>query len=204
MNTRVSVAGLLAAVAVGFVVSSCSDSRSPVGPTAATGPSRLIAGPTRLDVVSWDTPVTTAQSASATIGLLGGQISMPGLGLTVTIPAFAVTAPTTITVTAVPGSTVAYEFEPHGTQFNVPLIVQQSLAGTNAADDFGKIRGVLYGGYFADPSALDPVGGTALVNEVLRVSIDKLLGTATFTITHFSGYLLGTGETGPNDGEGMH
>jgi hypothetical protein len=164
----------------------------------------LISGPAQLDVVTWDTPVATTQSASAQIGILGGQISLPALGLTVIVPAFAVTTPTTITVTAVPGSEVAYEFEPHGTQFALPVIVRQSLARTSASDDWGKIRGVLYGGYFADVTALDQAGATALVDEVLRVSIDKILGTATFTITHFSGYLLGTGETGPSEFGGTH
>jgi hypothetical protein len=155
-----------------------------------------------MDVVTWDSPVTT-QSASAVIGVLGGQISLPDLGLTVTVPALALSAPTTITVTAVAGGAVAYEFEPHGLQFNVPVIVRQNLAATSASQG-GIIPGVLYGGYFADVSALDQLSGTAFVDETLRVSIDRALGTATFSVIHFSGYLLGTGESGPNDGEGFH
>jgi hypothetical protein len=201
---RVTTVRALSAVVVGCIISSCSDSSAPVSPPATTAPTKLITGPTRLDVVTWDTPVTTAQSASAQIGPLGGQIRLPSLGLTVIFPAFALTSPTTITVTAVPGDEVAYEFEPHGTQFLLPVIVRQSLALTSASDDWGRIRGVLYGGYFADASALDQVGRTALVDEILRVSIDKLLGSATFTVTHFSGYLLGTGETSPSDFGGMH
>jgi hypothetical protein len=155
-----------------------------------------------MDVVTWDTPVATVQSASAQIGVLGGQISLPSLGLTVVVPAFAVTSTTTITVTAVPGNQVAYEFEPHGLQFNAPVIVRQSLAGTSALQQNGIIPGVLYGGYFADVSALNQLNGTALVDEILRVSIDRVLGSATFSILHFSGYLLGTGEAGPTGGEG--
>ena len=157
-----------------------------------------------MDVVTWDTPVTTAQSASAQIGVLGGQISLPSLGLTVIVPAFAVTSTTTITVTAVPGNQVAYEFEPHGLRFNAPVIVRQTLAGTSASQQNGLIPGVLYGGYFVDVSALNQLNGTALVDEILRVSIDRVLGSATFSILHFSGYLLGTGESGPISGEGTH
>jgi hypothetical protein len=154
-----------------------------------------------MDVVTWDTPVTTEQSASAQIGILGGQISLPNLGLTVIVPAFAVSSTTTITVTAVPGNQVAYEFEPHGLRFNAPVVVRQSLAGTSAQQN-GIIPGVLYGGYFPDVSALNQLNGTALVDEILRVSIDRVLGSATFSILHFSGYLLGTGEAGPTGGEG--
>jgi hypothetical protein len=157
-----------------------------------------------MDVVTRNAALETAQSTSATIGVLGGQMSLPGTGLTLIIPALALTAPTTITVTAVAGSEVAYEFEPHGLQFNVPLIVRQSLDGTSASQQHGVIPGVLYGGYFADPSGLDQLTGTALVDEVLRVSIDRVLGMATFSVSHFSGYLLGTGESGPSDGGGMH
>lgn len=155
-----------------------------------------------MDVVTRDAPLAIAQSASATIGLFGGSITLPGAGLTVVVPAFALATPTTITVTAVAGSEVAYEFEPHGLQFNAPIIVRQKLDGTSAVKVNGIIPGVLYGGYFADVSALDQLNGTALVDEVLRVSIDRLLGTATFTVTHFSGYLLGTGESGSGFGEG--
>ena len=155
----------------------------------------------RMDVVTRDSALATSLSASSTIGILGGQISLPGAGLTVLIPAFALSTPTTITVTAVAGSQVAYEFEPHGLQFSVPLVVTQVLEGTSAKQH-GVFPGVLFGGYFADLAALDPLGGTAWVNEILGVSIDRVLGTATFSVTHFSGYLLGTGESDPGNGEG--
>jgi hypothetical protein len=193
---------MFAAMVACFAVSSCSDSSIPVSPQ--NDATNLISGPTRMDVVTWDTPVTTAQSASAVIGFFGGQISLPSLGLTVTVPALAVTSPTTITVTAVPGTVVAYEFEPHGIQFNVPVIVSQSLSGTSASQSNGIIPGVLYGGYFADVSAISQLNATSLVDEILRVSIDRVLGSATFSVVHFSGYLLASGESGPVDGEGTH
>jgi len=189
------------AAVLALAISSCSDSGTTT-PAGNVGPTRLISGPTRVDVVTRDTPLATALSASATIGVFGGQISLPGAGITVVVPAFAVTAPTTITVTAVAGNQVAYEFEPHGTRFLAPLVVTQSLAGTSV--DRPGYSGTLYAAYFADLSALDPLGGTALVDEILRSSLDKKLGTTTFLITHFSGYLLGTGESGPIDGDGIH
>lgn len=203
VNKRAAIGRVITAVAAVCAISSCTDS-SAVGPKSTDGATDLISGPTRLNVVTWDTPVETAQSASATIGVLGGSISLPGTGLTIIVPALALTSPTTITVTAVVGNTVAYEFEPHGLQFNVPVIVRQSLSATSASQQHGVIPGVLYGGYFADVSAINQLNATSLVDEVLRVSIDRALGTATFSVIHFSGYLLGTGEAGPTDGEGMH
>jgi hypothetical protein len=172
VNKRVCERGITALL-IGFALSSCSDSSAPVQP--GSDATRLISGPTRMDVVTWDTPITTSQSASAVIGVLGGQIRIPGLGLTVTVPALALTTPTTITVTAVPGSVVAYEFEPHGLQFNVPLVVTQRLSGTSASQQHGVIPGVLYGGYFADVSEINQLNGTSLVDEILRVSIDRWL-----------------------------
>ena len=201
VNKRVPVR-IFAAMVACFAVSSCSDPSIPVSPR--NDATNLISGPTRMNVVTWDTAVTTAQSASAVIGFFGGQISIPSLGLTVTVPALAVTTPTTITVTAVPGSVVAYEFEPHGLQFNVPVIVSQRLNGTSASQPNGIIPGVLYGGYFADVSAINQLNATSLVDEILRVSIDRMLGSATFSVVHFSGYLLASGESGPVDGEGTH
>src|SRR5215203_3992496 len=115
----------IVALSTSFVISSCTDSGGPAAPTGNSGPTRLISGPTTMNVVTRDTPLAATQSASATIGISGGQISLPGVGLTVIVPAFAVTSSTTITVTAVAGNAVAYEFAPHGLQFNVPVVVRQ-------------------------------------------------------------------------------
>lgn len=152
-------------------------------------------------VATRDTPLPTDLTASATIGIFGGTIALPGAGLTITVPVGAVLTPTLITVTAVAGNQVAYEFEPHGLQFAVPLLVTQVLDGTSAAGQ-SLIPGKLFAGYFADLSALNPLDGTALVNEILGVSVNLGHSRATFGIQHFSGYLLGTGEGDPGDGEG--
>jgi hypothetical protein len=202
VKIRVTVTGVMTTIALVGILSSCSDSSGPSEPVDVVGPARLISGPTHMAAVTRDVPLATSQSASATIGIFGGQIRLPDVGFTLVVPAFAVTTPTTFTVTAVAGSEVAYEFEPHGSQFSVPLLATQVLEGTSVSQP--GLSGVLYAGYFTDLSALDQLGGTALVDEVLRVSIDRLLGRATFPITHFSGYLLGTGESDPHDGEGMH
>lgn len=184
---------LVSAVTLAAAIASCSDS-TVTAPTSPAANKQLLAAPTSVSVVTRDIPLDTAQSASALIGLWGGRINLPSAGLTVVVPAFAVTSPTQITVTAVAGSEVAYEFEPHGTHFLVPLLVTQDLHGTSA-DSSGILPSVLYAGYFADLSALNQLSATALVDELLNTSISTWRGTATFAVWHFSGYLLATGES---------
>jgi hypothetical protein len=188
------------AVALGLTVFSCAESPEVAAPLARQpGPgNHLFASPVRVRVVTRDVPLATPLTATQTIGVFGGTISLPGAGLTVVVPAFAVSTSTTITVTALAGSKVAYEFEPHGIQFNVPLIATQSLAGTSAWNG-SLVSPSLSAGYFAD--SLTATGSTALVSELLGVTLDGLLGRASFSISHFSGYLLATGRTEPGDEE---
>lgn len=162
-------------------------------PASSGAASRTLVSPTIVNVVSRNTPLATSLSASAVIGALGGQLSIPGAGLNVVIPAFALTSPTRITVRAVAGSQVAYEFEPHGIRFLVPLIVTQNLVGTNALNG-GLLPQPLVAGYFASLSDLDPLAGTGLVSELLGTSVSLVTKTVTFQVVHFSGYLVATGE----------
>jgi len=199
-----SVSRLLAVAVIGVSLASCSDSTSvssPQPPVGAESSRRLFDSPTKVNVVTRDVPLDAAESATATVGFFGGRLELPGSGLRVIIPPFALTRPTEITVTAVAGRQVAYEFEPHGTQFNVPLIVTQSLAGTSAMTN-GVLPSVLYAGYFPDVQSLDQVKATALVTELLGTSISTWKGSVSFLVTHFSGYLVATGERNPAEDVG--
>jgi hypothetical protein len=138
-------------------------------------------------------------TTSATIGAFGGTLALPGAGLTVVVPPFAVTSPTKITVTAVAGNQVAYQFDPHGTQFLVPLVVTQSLIGTSALSG-GLLPQPLVAGYFASLSDLNTLDGTALVSELLSTSVSLLTKTAVFPVFHFSGYLVASGVADMGDG----
>jgi hypothetical protein len=186
---------LIGIVAASSLIASCSERSSPTGPGAVTGSTAqrsLLGSPAAVNVVTRDTPLATSLSTSAVIGAFGGHLSLPGAGLSVVIPAFAVASPTRITVTAVAGNQVAYEFEPHGTHFLVPLVVTQNLVGTSALSG-GLLPKPLSAAYFASLSDLDPLGGTALVSELLGTSVSLLTKTATFPVFHFSGYLVATG-----------
>jgi hypothetical protein len=143
-------------------------------------------------VVTRNTALSAPLSSSATIGILGGRITIPGTGLSVIVPAGAVLSPTRFTATALAGSQGAYEFEPRGTHVLVARLVTQSLVGTSA-NTSGLLNLGLKGGYFADQSALDPAAGTGIVSELLGASVSLLTRTVTFPVFHFSGYLVAVG-----------
>jgi hypothetical protein len=146
-----------------------------------------------------DTTVTTLQRAvplfadvsrTATIGPEGGTIAMPEAGFQLDIPKNAVTEPTTITVTAVAGSTVAYEFEPAGTTFAKRLTVTQDLSPTTIVP---VIAGAKFtGAYFRTRDEL-LLGGTAFVHELEPTTVDLISLIVRFTIGHFSGYIVAVG-----------
>ena len=190
----------LLAVASLFAVASCDSSTAPT-PTPSSNPANhlLLSAPTTVKVVTRDTPLAAPISVSATLGPLGGTIRVPGTGLKVVVPALALTKSTKITVTAVAGNQVAYEFEPHGIRFLTPLLMTQDLAGTSAVNSSGLLSNILTGGlvagYFSSTSDLNQLDGTALVSELLGVALNLSSKTATFSVFHFSGYLVATGES---------
>jgi hypothetical protein len=104
--------------------------------------------------------------------------------LTVLVPALALPSKQLITITALPGSDVAYEFAPHGLKFPVPLIATQTLSSTDAGTGLLDPK-LLFVGYFTDATKDN------VVSELLNVSISA--GTAVFPIWHFSGYIVASG-----------
>jgi hypothetical protein len=193
----------LFAVATLFVVASCDSATAPTSSPSSNSASRLLLGPTTVHPITRNTPLKAPISASATIGLLGGTINLPGAGLRVVVPVLAVKAGTRITVTAVAGSQVAYEFEPHGIRFLTPLLVTQDLNNTSAAGSGGLLNTLLSGGlvagYFGSLTDLNKSGGTALVSELLGVALNLSSKTATFPVFHFSGYLVAMGDNSSSD-----
>jgi hypothetical protein len=165
-----------------------------------TSPQRFVANGTARGSLIFDNPVTVApltrttalplpMSASKVIGVLGGTIALPQAGLTVTIPPLALSSPTTITVTALAGSNVAYEFEPHGTVFNAGVVLAQDLNNTDAAER-GTIDPLsLSVGYFTNSANI------ASISELLNASADVANQLSISTVWHFSGYMWATGRT---------
>jgi hypothetical protein len=138
--------------------------------------------------------LATNQTKTATIGILGGTISIPSAGLTLVVPALAVTSPVTITVTALAGSDVAYTFEPHGLRFLLPAIATQSLAATDARFG-GSVNPLsLFVGYF--PSLTNITS----ITELLNLQLNLPLQTSTALFTHFSGYVWSSGRAEEREG----
>lgn len=144
-----------------------------------------------------DTTVTTLRRAlplssditrSATFGVDGGTLSIPEAGFTLTVPRGAFDTPTTITVTAIQGSTVAYEFAPHGLTPGKKLIFSQEAGSTLG---LGPLGSFYKGAYFESRTEIDEASGTALVHEIIETSVDPL--AIRFPISHFSGYLVAVG-----------
>ena len=123
----------------------------------------------------------------------GGTLEIKSAGLSVTIPAGAVSEPMILWVKAPAGNLVSYEFGPHGTQFLVPLHVRQDLRPTSWYKLVDRSR--VEAGYFKHPSQVDRQTGRATIDEFLPITLETQANRIDFQIHHFSGYLLSTGKT---------
>jgi hypothetical protein len=131
------------------------------------------------------TPLASNITVRKTIGRSGGTLSIPAAGVTVVVPYGALDRDTEITMTARAGYLLAYDFEPHGVTFKVPLVFNQSLNNTNV----GLLTPLsLKLGYYSDPSLLGKT--TALVSELVQGLTSILTRTFTAPIKHFSGYVV--------------
>lgn len=138
--------------------------------------------------VSRTTPLADHVTVSATISAMGGTLSIPAAGMTLTIQPGSLAQTTTISVTARKGSLIAYDFKPHGIVFGKPLLFNQELKGTNV-NPLTALNLTL--GYYADPNLLTVAGGT--ISESIGGSVS--LGSFRSTISHFSGYMVASGRS---------
>lgn len=184
-------------IAAVIALAACSD-RAPVAPSApAAHPSQLLGLPLlsssqQVTVIQRTTPLADDITSGAWIGPLGGSFGIPEAGLSVLVPPGAVLSRTYFSATALKGSLVAYEFEPHGQSFLVPLAMTQKTGGINLLNGLGTLMPVK-AAYFPSRDGIDAASGTATVTELLPVKLDLGLGSVTFTVGHFSGYLLASG-----------
>lgn len=190
-------ARLVAMVAVAVFAVACATEgpTTPAFDAGHTGPARTVLGNTSITVTTLQraTPLASPISVSKTIGPLGGSIAIPAAGLSVTVPPLAVAKATTITVTALAGRAVAYEFAPHGLRFTLPLVAVQDLSKTNTA---GLDLSLLTAGYFLNSTDIDSSTETAKVSELFNVNATLSPLAAVWSIPHFSGYLVATGRSG--------
>ena len=181
---RTLFAGLgVGATVLAVVLAGCSAD----APTAAE--SRLGA-PVVMGAVTRYQPLTQDLTVTATIGSEGGSFALPEAGLTVTVPAGAVSEPVTFKATARRGAIVAYDFEPSG-GFAVPLEVTQDLYYTSWHHQADLTD--VFAGYYTGPTALDDEQGEAEVSEVPPSTVDVEKCKVSFAVSHFSGYVIATG-----------
>jgi hypothetical protein len=188
-------------IAVAAVVAAGCASDSPVAPTSAAkapaGSSQqslvgtLLGTPQTVNPLLRTTPLASNITASTRVGLLGGSINIPAAGLSIVIPPLAAPLGTVIKVTALAGNKVAYEFEPHGLHFLLPLVALQNLH--NVQTPAGGLLDLGLG-YFPDAT------NVTSITELLNVNVDLLGLTATTTIWHFSGYVFVGGRSAIDDG----
>jgi hypothetical protein len=194
-----SLAALVAAVAVSVTLAACgaTDSTAPTPPAASaptTAPdaastnllTTLLGSPQNITPVHRNTPLARSITVSKRIGILGGTIAIPEAGVSIVVPPLAIPAAKTISVTAMAGDKVAYEFAPHGLKFTLPLVMTQNMSKTDAS---GGLLGLLdlKVGYFPDSN--NPTS----VTELLGVQVNVLNQTTITTLWHFSGYIFAGG-----------
>lgn len=181
---RTLFAGLgVGATVLAVVLAGCSAD-------APTAVEPRIGAPVVMGAVTRYRPLTEDLTVTATIGSDGGKLEIPEAGLTMTVPAGAVSEPVVFRATARKGAIVAYDFEPSG-RFDVPLEVTQDLYYTSWHHQADLTD--VFAGYYAGPGALDDEQGEAEVSEVPPSTVDVEKCKVSFAVSHFSGYVIATG-----------
>ena len=188
---------LLVMAGLGALAAACDDPTEPQqGLRPASKPHLTVYDPPiDVTVLQRTTPLSAPVTASAYIDRGGGTISIPAAGFSITFPANAIAGgkKTLITVTALPGSNVAYEFQPEGLVFHNDPMITQDLKVTQAFGD-PSYRNALEGAYFPDTTYLG--NGTARIKETRPTVVDVNGWKMKWNVHHFSGYLASTGRIG--------
>lgn len=185
------LARVLGAVAVAATVAACSmeTATSPVSDARGVRAANILPGSERLARgLARTQPITRTLTASARFTAKGGTLVIKELGVTLTVPANALPRDTmTITMTALPGALIAYEFEPHGTVFRTPLTLSHKLKSIT----YDPTTDGRFGGHFTDRSKVDELKGLVSITETASPFIRG--GSISFEIGHFSGWMVSTG-----------
>ena len=196
INRTRALAALLMAATVGCQDSMPSAPRSPgaggFDATKAASPS------SKVYVLRRRAPLDSDITVTATVGYAGGTLSIPAAGLTVTIPTGALIFNTKISVTALHGKFVAYQFGPHGQFFLKRITVEQSLTDTYSVNNAPQYRGAYFN---SDPSSWQDLLVSVL--ELITTTVDFNANVAQFGVIHFSGYLMSSGLGGGGDLGGL-
>ncbi|MDH3222514.1 MAG: hypothetical protein OEO23_02270 [Gemmatimonadota bacterium] len=160
----------------GFAMNEMAEEALPVPqPTDEASP---VDAPDSLRLVPRRWPINEDVTVSAVIGPEGGEIEVSETHFALEIPDGALSAPTTITVVAKAGDYEVYEFDPHGTEFAVPVVLRFA---TRSHEEAHALVEAAQGLYLSDDGA-----GTVLETFTLRQEGFHVR----FETSHFSRYAL--------------
>ncbi len=190
------------AVTAALAVAGCTDVQAPTAPLAVKPFFSYEPAP-GFDVVRREVALANDMSTSRMIGPEGGMLQIPEAGVTLAIPAGALLTDVEISMTALKGDAVAFEFQPHGIYFQVPPEIRVAVEGTKAESwwfwswlstsstnwletslPLGEFLGVYFDG--------DPGAGEA-VDPLESIPARLEYGEVVFPIRHFSGYACASG-----------
>ena len=191
MAGRLRISTLLITAAL----AACGTDGTAPSATVRTGGPPLLLGslPIFVDVLQRNAPLPRTYTSAATIGSAGGTIAIPEAGFRIDFPAGAVNAPVQITVKALAGRNVAYDFAPHGLRFARTPTITQELQGT-AAYGSTAIRAGLEGAYA--PDLLGLLGSLLRITETRPTTVQVDTWQMRWTVEHFSGYVASSRRSG--------
>ena len=181
-----------------LVLFACIDHPTASDPPRQTSPTFFMTAPgPGIMALRSHPPLKTAITVSERIGPRGGVIEIEKLGVRIYFPRGALSEKIRITVRALGGSVVGFEFEPHGLIFDVPVEIRIDedsplFANHEDFDDFDVEDGSAYtlsglmGVYFLG----DPATGVVPL-EILPIYVDG--DELVLEIIHFSGYAVASG-----------
>ena len=148
-----------------------------------------------VNAVKWaPTHLNETRSVSATIGVNGGTLSIPGSDFTITFPYGALTQSTNITITSDASGYVSNDMQPHGLTFRKPVVVTQKLRNTAV---YGTPLAINSFCAFFAKDLLDLSGILqALEIETTTIFANPSTGlpeVETWQLNHFSRYMLASG-----------
>ncbi len=140
-------------------------------------------------------PLKGAVTVTKSIGPKGGVIKIKKLGVRIYFPKRALSEKTEITVKALGGSVVGFEFGPHGLTFDAPVEIRIDrdsplLADLDLGDDDGDGSAYTLSGLVGIYFLGDPLTGVIPL-ETLPMYVDG--DVVVLEISHFSGYAIASG-----------
>jgi hypothetical protein len=199
----------LATLLVTTFALACGDSSSTTAPSAsraptlsasfdhgASGSSSIRDSANCVQALLRLTPLEKSVTYSTVISSNGGTISVPEADFELQVPSGAFSGKSmTFTVTAYAGSTIAYDFQPHGVVFRKPLKAVQRLDNTNwGAQRLPKgYSPSLTGAYFSDTTKFNIHTGWGIVDEFMSTNLTDGGTTVIWEVPHFSGYIVASG-----------